>query len=48
MKEKTRNSELKLFGGRAHTPIYEDVAEFNARTLRLLKRPEGNPVAAAS
>jgi len=48
MKEKTRNSELKLFEGCARAPIYENVAEFNEGTLRFLKRYAGNPVAAAS
>jgi pimeloyl-ACP methyl ester carboxylesterase len=31
-------SELVVFEGCAHTPIYENVAEFNARTLAFLKR----------
>ncbi|PYX69787.1 MAG: hypothetical protein DMG78_21080 [Acidobacteria bacterium] len=43
MKEKIRNSELTIFEGRAHTPIYQNVAEFSARILRFLKRVGGNP-----
>ena len=42
MKEKIRNSELTIFEGRAHTPIYQNVAEFSARILRFLKRVGGN------
>jgi pimeloyl-ACP methyl ester carboxylesterase len=48
MKGKIRNSELLIFEGCAHAPIYENVAEFNDRTLRFLKRHAGNAVAAAS
>jgi len=32
------NSELLIFEGCAHAPIYENVAEFNGKTLQFLKR----------
>lgn len=35
---KIRNSELLIFEGCAHAPIYENVAEFSARTLQFLTR----------
>lgn len=38
MKEKIRNSELLIFEGCAHAPIYENVTEFNDKTLQFLKR----------
>jgi len=38
MKGEIRNSELLIFEGRAHAPIYENVAEFNEKTLRFLKK----------
>jgi len=43
-----RNSELVIFEDCAHTPIYENVAEFNDKTLRFLKRNAGTAAAAAS
>jgi len=43
---KIRNSELLIFEGSAHAPIYEQVEEFNAKTLAFLKRHAG--VVAAS
>ena len=33
-----RNSELYVFEGCAHAPLYENVEEFNDRTLQFLKR----------
>ncbi len=38
MKGGIRNSELLIFEGCAHAPIYENVAEFNEKTLQFLKR----------
>jgi len=48
MKGGIRNSELLIFEDCAHAPIYENVAEFNERTLQFLKRYAGTAVAAAS
>jgi len=48
MKGKIRNSELFVFEDCAHAPIYENVAEFNHRTLQFLKRHAGSAIAAAS
>ena len=48
MKGKIRNSELLIFEGCAHAPIYENVAEFNYRTLQFLKRHAGDAAGAAS
>lgn len=36
-----RNSELLIFEGCSHAPIYENVAEFNEKTLRFLKSNAG-------
>ena len=36
-----RDSELLIFEGCAHTPIYEKVEEFNQRTLQFLQRHTG-------
>ena len=36
-----RNSEVLIFEGCAHAPIYENVAEFNDKTLQFLKRHAG-------
>ena len=38
MKGPIRNSELLVFEGCAHAPIYENVDEFNRKTLQFLKR----------
>jgi len=38
MKGRIRNSELLIFEGCAHAPIYENVEEFNNQTLQFLKR----------
>jgi len=38
MKKGIRNSELLIFEGCAHAPIYEHVEEFNEKTLQFLKR----------
>ena len=35
------NSELLIFEGCAHAPIYEQVAEFNDRTLAFMRRHTG-------
>ena len=40
MKGSIRNSELLIFKGCAHAPIYENVEEFNEKTLQFLKRHE--------
>jgi len=37
MKGRIRNSELLVFEGCAHAPIYESVTEFNDKTLQFLK-----------
>src|SRR5258708_31318394 len=41
MKKNIRHSELVVFEGCAHAPIYENVAEFNEKTLQFLKRHAG-------
>jgi len=41
MKGKIRNSELLIFEGCAHAPIYEKVEDFNDKTLQFLKRHAG-------
>jgi len=38
LKRGIRNSEVLIFEGCAHAPIYENVAEFNEKTLAFLKR----------
>jgi pimeloyl-ACP methyl ester carboxylesterase len=38
MNRNIRGSELLIFEGCAHAPIYEKVEEFNQKTLRLLQR----------
>ena len=38
LQEGIAGSEVVVFDGCAHAPIYENVAEFNARTLAFLKR----------
>ena len=38
MKSSIRNSELLVFEGCAHAPLYQNVEEFNSRTLQFLKR----------
>jgi len=43
LKKGIRNSELTVFENCSHAPIYENVAEFNSRTLDFLKRHTGNP-----
>ncbi len=47
MKGRIRNSELLIFEGCAHAPIYENVAEFNDKTLQFLKRHAGDAVGVA-
>jgi pimeloyl-ACP methyl ester carboxylesterase len=41
MRGSIRNSELVIFDGCAHAPIYEQVEEFNRKTLRFLQRQTG-------
>ena len=41
MKNNIRGSELMVFEGCAHAPIYEKVDEFNQKTLEFLKRHSG-------
>jgi pimeloyl-ACP methyl ester carboxylesterase len=41
MKNGIKGSELAIFEGCAHAPIYESVAEFNDRTLAFLTRQTG-------
>ena len=38
LKSAIRNSELVIFEGCAHAPLYEKVEEFNAKTLHFLKQ----------
>jgi len=40
-KGRIRNSELQIFETCAHAPIYENVEEFNHKTLQFLKRHAG-------
>jgi 3-oxoadipate enol-lactonase len=40
-----RNSEVLIFEGCAHAPLYENVAEFNQKTLAFLQRHAGATVA---
>ena len=48
LKNSIRGSELLVFEGCSHAPIYERVEEFNARTLEFLKRQGGRVRAVAS
>jgi pimeloyl-ACP methyl ester carboxylesterase len=48
LKSGIRGSELLVFEGCAHAPVYERVEEFNARTLQFLKRHTGRLIRAAS
>ena len=43
-----RNSELLIFEGCAHAPIYEKVEKFNAKTLSFLQRHAGSGAASSS
>jgi pimeloyl-ACP methyl ester carboxylesterase len=45
LKSGIRNSELLVFEGCAHAPLYENVAEFNQQTLAFLQRHAGAAVA---
>jgi len=45
LKRGIRNSELLVFDGCAHAPLYERVEEFNQRTLAFLRRHAGAAVA---
>jgi pimeloyl-ACP methyl ester carboxylesterase len=41
MKSKIRGAELLVFEGCSHAPIYENVEEFNQKTLAFLQRHAG-------
>ena len=41
LSEGIAGSEVTVFDNCAHAPIYEDVEEFNARTLAFLNRHTG-------
>ena len=41
LKSGIRNSEVLIFEGCAHAPLYENVAEFNDKTLAFLRRHTG-------
>jgi hypothetical protein len=41
MKGTIRNSEVLIFEGCAHAPIYENVTEFNDKSLQFLNRHAG-------
>jgi pimeloyl-ACP methyl ester carboxylesterase len=41
MKGGIRDSELLIFEGCAHAPLYQNVEEFNQKTLRFLQRHTG-------
>ena len=41
MKNGIKGSELAIFETCAHAPIYENVAEFNEKTLAFLTRQSG-------
>lgn len=45
LKSRIRNAELLVFEGSAHAPLYEQVAEFNDKTLAFLRRHAGATVA---
>lgn len=45
LKSGIRNSELLIFEGCMHAPLYESVAEFNQKTLAFLRRHSGATVA---
>ena len=41
LKDSISNSEVLIFDGCAHAPIYEKVDEFNQKTLGFLQRHSG-------
>jgi proline iminopeptidase len=43
-----RNSELLVFEDCSHAPMYENVEEFNEKTLGFLRRQAGRPSAAGA
>ena len=47
MKSGIRDSEVLIFEGCAHTPLYENVAEFNDKVLQFLKQHVGATLKAA-
>jgi pimeloyl-ACP methyl ester carboxylesterase len=48
MKTGIRNSELLIFDGCSHAPIYEKVEEFNAKTLDFLQRHTADAAATST
>ena len=48
MKGRIRNSELFIFEKCAHAPLYENVAEFNAKTLSFMRRHAAADAASSS
>jgi pimeloyl-ACP methyl ester carboxylesterase len=42
LQQKIRNSELTIFEASSHAPIYEQVEEFNSKTLDFLQRHVGS------
>jgi len=48
LKKGIRNSELSIFEGCAHAPLYEKVEEFNQTTLQFLKRNSGTAGSSAA
>lgn len=47
MKRSIRNSELLVFEQCAHAPLYENIGEFNDKTLQFLKHHAGRTPQAA-
>jgi 3-oxoadipate enol-lactonase len=47
MKRGIRNSEVLIFEGCSHAPVYENVAEFNDKTLSFLQRHAAAGVASS-
>ena len=45
LKSGIRNSEVLIFEGCAHAPLYENVEEFNGKTLQFLQRQARSVVA---
>ena len=48
IKGQIRNSEVLIFEGCAHAPLYEKVEEFNQKSLQFLERHAGVAVGARS
>ena len=45
LKSGLRKSEILIFEGCAHAPLYENVEEFNQKTLQFLQRRAGVGIA---